>query len=206
MRYSIYTLSHPATNLVFYVGKSVNVPSRYKTHLNLNESDKSIKAAIINYMLENGYMPIVEEIDHFECKYREDEDYVNELEIYWMHQLKSWGMPICNYRGLYTTQKNVRNFSHLLEESAFEYIKRYLDEKSDKLSEIKKGIEAATNLTAWEKSKLLAMNKRAWNNILGNLNKYFEIGFALVEYTSEEKELLLQESDPLGVRNTEDGI
>lgn len=206
MRYSIYTLAHPSTNLVFYVGKSVNTSNRFKAHLNIKESDKSIKAAIINFMLENGFMPIVEEIDYYDCKYREDEDYVNDLEIYWMHQLKSWGMPICNYRGLYTTQKNVRNFSHLLKESTFEYIKRYIDEKSDKLSEIKRQIEAATNLTEWEKSKLLTMNKKAWNDILERLNKNFNLEFPLQEYTPIQAELLLQESDPSDIKNTEDGI
>lgn len=63
MRYSIYTLTNPISNSVFYVGKTINLKTRFKGHLNLKDADNSMKNQIIEFILHNSAMPIIEEIE-----------------------------------------------------------------------------------------------------------------------------------------------
>lgn len=189
MIYSIYTLAHPETNIIFYVGKTISMKNRYKAHLNLKGADANLKSNIIGYMLENGKMPVIEEIDSIECVYREDEDLVNEMEVYWMHQLKSWGMPLSNVAGLYTKQRGVRRFSHLLKASTNDFVKDFLYQKSEVLFDIKNRVMSSHEITDEVREKLLVGVKVSWNKILDKINNEFETELDLLVLTENEQQI-----------------
>ena len=89
MKYYIYTLSHPITNEVKYIGKTNNISKRYSAHL--NDKSKSYKNSWIKSLLNEDLLPVIEILEEFD----------NELpcynaEIYWIEQFKSWGFNLTN--------------------------------------------------------------------------------------------------------------
>ena len=89
MKYYLYTLAHPNTNEIKYVGKTNNIAKRYSNHL--NDKSKSYKNSWIKSLLNEGLLPIIEILEEFD----------NELdcynaEIYWIEQLKIWGFNLTN--------------------------------------------------------------------------------------------------------------
>lgn len=96
--YFIYTLSHPYTDEVFYVGQSTDPENRYYQHVTcLRTKSYKSKEKIPNalrYAVENGIVPVCHVIDKIESS-----DYMDarRLEEYWLHQLRAWGFPMVNY-------------------------------------------------------------------------------------------------------------
>ena len=90
----IYTLSDPCTNEIRYVGKTKNIDNRYKRHLQKcyleNYSKNTYKSNWIKSLIEKGYKPLIEILDYG------NENNINELEIYWIYQLRSWGYKLTN--------------------------------------------------------------------------------------------------------------
>lgn len=89
MKYYIYTLSHPITNEIRYVGKTNNISKRYSAHL--KDKSKSYKNSWIKSLLNEDLLPIIEVLEEFN----------NELdcynaEKYWIEQLKIWGFDLTN--------------------------------------------------------------------------------------------------------------
>jgi len=88
----IYTLSDPETNDIKYVGKTNNTSRRFKKHTSkstlLNEN--TIKSKWILSLMDRGFLPIFEVLDNG------DDNVINDLEIYWISQLKSWGYKLNN--------------------------------------------------------------------------------------------------------------
>lgn len=177
MKYYIYTLTNPLNGEIFYVGKTVNMETRYRQHLNFNFADKNLKNEVIKFVLEQSAVPIIEELDCVDCVYREDEDYVNELEIYWIHQLRAWGMPLKNKHSIYKPTKYSRIYSHILKESTFEFIIKAIIKRWDKFYALKNRIEADINLTLDEKEFLYQDITIGWNETLDFWNKHLDIGF-----------------------------
>ena len=57
MKYYIYTLSHPITNEVKYIGKTNNISKRYSAHL--NDKSKSYKNSWIKSLLNEDLLPVI---------------------------------------------------------------------------------------------------------------------------------------------------
>lgn len=89
MKYYVYTLSDPITNVIHYVGKTNNIPRRYSAHL--NDKSKSYKNSWIKSLLKNNSFPIIEILEEFD-----DEDDCFYFEIFWINLLKCWNFPLKN--------------------------------------------------------------------------------------------------------------
>ena len=92
----IYTLSHPITKEIRYVGQTTNIIRRFKTHLsssNRKNSDSyyTHKARWIRKILNEGLIPIVEIIDT--C-YSLVES--NNKERYYIEKLTNEGLILTN--------------------------------------------------------------------------------------------------------------
>ena len=79
MVHYIYALSHPITNEVRYIGKTINIKRRYKQHL-YDKRTKSYKSSWIISLKSLGLKPIMTIIE--ECNDVNWED----REIYWIQQ------------------------------------------------------------------------------------------------------------------------
>lgn len=73
----IYTLSHPETNEVRYVGKTINTKRRYKQHL--YDKRGSHKGSWVKSLRKEGLKPVLTILET--C-----EDNWQEREIYWISQ------------------------------------------------------------------------------------------------------------------------
>jgi len=78
MIYYIYTLSHPITNEVRYVGKTIKLKRRYKQHL--YDKRSSHRASWVQSLRKDSLKPILSIIE--ECT----KDNWEEREIYWIGQ------------------------------------------------------------------------------------------------------------------------
>ncbi len=177
MRYSIYTLSNPITNAVFYVGKTVNIKTRFKSHLNIKDADNSMKNQIIEFILHNSAMPIIEEIDYVDCVYREDEDRVNELEVYWIWQFKEWGFDLCNVDILKRKVKYSRRYSHVLKRSAFEATIVFLQKTWDRLNKLKNDVFSQCDVDEHDSKMILDDLRNDWNKCRSRVDSVLHIGF-----------------------------
>jgi Uri superfamily endonuclease len=104
---TIYTLSDPQTNEVFYVGQTrMGLQSRLKYHMRAEVTNKQLKW-IFEYYNENRLQPIIEEIEI--CNRRERAI----REEFWIHQFAAWGFNLYNIRhhknkGYYKAKKDLR--------------------------------------------------------------------------------------------------
>ena len=88
----IYTLSHPITNEIKYVGKTVNLKQRLSAHISdakINKKNNLVSNWIKSLLNQNlkPKMEIIDETSH---------DDWGELEQYWISQFKTWGFNIKN--------------------------------------------------------------------------------------------------------------
>lgn len=85
---TIYTIAHPLTDQIVYVGCSRSFKGRVRTHLNPNKqpllTDFVLKLRVI------GLSPKIEILDT--C----DFDEVSLFEKYWINQLIAWGYNLLN--------------------------------------------------------------------------------------------------------------
>lgn len=89
MKYYLYTLSHPKTKEIRYIGKTNNISKRYSAHL--NDKSKSHKNSWIKSLINNDLLPLIEILEEFD-----DELDCYSAEIYWIEQLKNWGFNLVN--------------------------------------------------------------------------------------------------------------
>lgn len=89
----IYTLAHPITKEIRYVGKTKNFNKRRYCHNNINyqKSHKTHLASWLKNILNDNLKPIMEIIDIVE-----DSEWVF-TEIYWICQFKAWGFNLVNH-------------------------------------------------------------------------------------------------------------
>lgn len=92
MIYYIYTLTDPNTNEIKYIGKTNNIKNRLKRHLlpsNL-KNKWTAKTKWLIHLKQNNQKPIIEILD-IDIKYN-----INDLEIYWISQFRTWGFNLTN--------------------------------------------------------------------------------------------------------------
>lgn len=87
-----YTLSHPTTNEIRYLGKTNNIKKRYNKHINESiKSTTSHKKAWTNSLLKQNLKPTIEILDilgkNTNWQFQEQ---------YWISQLKTWGFNLTN--------------------------------------------------------------------------------------------------------------
>lgn len=88
----IYTLSDPETHEVRYVGKTVDLKSRFSSHL--RDQRKNIhKTNWIMGLSKRGVDPIIEELERIENS--NDSDW-QEIERFWIVYLRFLGCRLCN--------------------------------------------------------------------------------------------------------------
>lgn len=88
----IYTLSHPITNEIKYVGKTINLKQRLSAHISDAKINKknNLVSTWIKSLLNQNLKPNIEVIDE---TYHDD---WSKLEQYWISQFKTWGFNIKN--------------------------------------------------------------------------------------------------------------
>ena len=84
----IYTLSDGYE--IRYVGKTKYPNKRFTSHINECKNKKTYKEKWINKVLTNNGKIVFEILEI--C----DDSISDEVEIYWIHQLKSWGFKLVN--------------------------------------------------------------------------------------------------------------
>jgi group I intron endonuclease len=84
----IYTLSDGER--IRYVGKTKFITKRYNSHINESKNKKTYKEKWINNVLINNGKIVIEILDI--C----DDDISDEIESYWIHQMKCWGFNLVN--------------------------------------------------------------------------------------------------------------
>lgn len=91
MKVYIYTLEHPITKEVRYVGKTKNPKERFHNHCNRLHNEHSHKRNWINSLRSIGLKPkmnILDEVNESEWKY---------WEKYWIEQFRQWGFDLVNH-------------------------------------------------------------------------------------------------------------
>src|SRR6478752_4692081 len=92
MKYKIYTLSHPLTKEVRYVGRTIDtLASRLSKHVFERNRGKNRRCYWINKLYKEGLKPIIEVLDTTDNEI----DYF-WLETYWIHQFRQWGFNLIN--------------------------------------------------------------------------------------------------------------
>lgn len=87
----IYTLSHPITEEIRYIGKTNNIEKRFNKHLsNHGLLEKSKKNNWIISLLKDNLLPKIEVLDET------TENNINELEIFYISLFRSWGFRLLN--------------------------------------------------------------------------------------------------------------
>jgi hypothetical protein len=91
MKTYIYTLSHPETKEIRYIGKTININRRFNYHCSKfeNSKHKTHKSFWILSILNKGLKPIMQIIDETE------EDW-QKLETYYIEKYKNEGYNLCN--------------------------------------------------------------------------------------------------------------
>ena len=87
----IYTLEHPITEEIRYVGKTRNPKMRFHNHCNKLHNEKSHKRYWINKLKKEGLKPkmkILDEVLESEWKF---------WERFWINQLKQWNFNLVNH-------------------------------------------------------------------------------------------------------------
>ena len=87
----IYTLEHPITKEIRYVGKTKNPKMRFHNHCNKLHNEKSHKRNWINKLKKEGLKPkmkILDEVLESEWKF---------WERFWINQLKQWNFNLVNH-------------------------------------------------------------------------------------------------------------
>jgi hypothetical protein len=84
----IYTLAHPVTGVVRYVGKANKLQPRYSLHLRKDEG--TAKSRWIQSLRRRGLLPVMEVLDIVPSSEWQF------WEMYWIGQLKAWGCILYN--------------------------------------------------------------------------------------------------------------
>ncbi len=87
----IYTLSDPTTNIVKYVGKTINPKIRYRTYIKQakNGTRNNLVINWVKSLLKLDLKPNMEIIDEIDGEWE-------WLEQYWISQFKTWGFTLKN--------------------------------------------------------------------------------------------------------------
>jgi group I intron endonuclease len=149
----IYTLSHPITKEIRYVGKSIKPKERYKDHIKSGKSGrrKNLVNNWIKSLLSENLKPKMDIIDEVEGEWE-------WLEQYWISQFKCWGFRLKNMTeggennpmSSLEARKKISNIMKNIKKSK---------EWCDNISKAKKGVSIHT-----EKSKNLLSESNGGEN------------------------------------------
>lgn len=93
---TIYTLAHPITKEIRYVGRTKNPlswrKSNHNTEARLNKSNGR-KTNWIKSLHREGLRPIIEPLEVVNCSWQES----HLIENYWISQFKAWGFNLVNF-------------------------------------------------------------------------------------------------------------
>ena len=137
----IYTLSHPITKKVVYVGKTINtLETRLYGHIGDSKRHSRKICKWISKLTSEGLIPLIEELDS------SSEEDLARLEIFYIELFKTWGFDLKNHTdgGEGLIGFNHSEKSKLLmskerkgEKNAF-YNKTHSQEAKDKISKANK--------------------------------------------------------------------
>jgi len=88
---SIYSITNPFTNQIFYVGKTQDLSHRKKVHCSNKTGNKKLYIEFYE-IKKRGGLPIFSILDF--CKNSE----VYIFESYWISQLRAWGFILHNIK------------------------------------------------------------------------------------------------------------
>jgi len=146
MKTYIYTLSHPQTGEIRYVGKTTNLKKRTYQHFNIKICKKLGNRHLGNWLLSilnNNLKPKLEVLE--ECT----DDWI-KCEQYWIEQFKHWGFDLLNIT------KGGEGFGH-----------KHSEESRRKMSLAQKGLSKNfSEKTLEEKRKLFKSNANPMKNPL----------------------------------------
>jgi group I intron endonuclease len=89
MKYYIYTLEYKRK--IFYVGKTLDIKKRYSKHVSESIKKRTHKEKYIYSILNRGENFDITILDEVDCGLE------NEMEVYWISQLRTWGFNLLNY-------------------------------------------------------------------------------------------------------------
>lgn len=98
----VYTLAHPITKDVFYVGvtqRDLSVRLKYHIKSALSEPGSWVKRDFIKNILNFGLTPIIEPVETVVSKSYEDYLNLPKIEAFWINQFRSWGFYLINSQG-----------------------------------------------------------------------------------------------------------
>lgn len=133
MKTFIYTLSHPESGEIRYVGKTTNLKRRFYQHSNIKVCKKLTNKHLGNWLLSilnKQLVPIMDIIE--EC----ENDWVIS-EQYWIEQFKVWGFNILN------VTKGGEGFGH-----------KHTEESKKKMSLSQKGVSRNFSKEVIEQKRL----------------------------------------------------
>jgi hypothetical protein len=146
----IYTIADPDTNLVRYIGQTINFNARKRKHLSTSKDSKTYCQCWIFSLLKKGITPIFEIIE--ECNI----DLLDNQEQFYISLFKSWGFDLTNL-----TNGGFRN-----KELSIESKKKISDKLKGKIqSEITKLKRSQTLKKVWEDEGLKEL-KRGQSTLL----------------------------------------
>lgn len=92
MKYQVYTLTDPRTNIVKYVGKTQeSLAKRLSKHIYDSKKHKNRRTNWLKNLLKNGFKPKIELLESFD---NSQDCYF--AEIYWISQFRTWGFNLVN--------------------------------------------------------------------------------------------------------------
>ena len=165
----IYTLSHPITNEIRYVGQTKhNLEKRLQGHL--KSKDKTHRTFWIKSLIKNNLIPKIELIESV------DKDIGNESEIFWIMIFKSWGFKLCNLTegGETSTTNHIIRSKEWCENISKGKLKsdfKYNEESKIKMSESAKKRGVNSKGSQLSKLKLTDKDVRNIKDIIKNKGK-----------------------------------
>jgi hypothetical protein len=117
--YSIYTLSYPGPDDVFYVGLTeCGLKARLNGHL---ESSKNGDSLLHNKIKSLGGIPVMTELESIQSESR---SYAEASEAQWIRQFVEWGFALCNkvHNPIHTNTKTYNTVR--IDMDAIEEVKR----------------------------------------------------------------------------------
>jgi len=137
----IYSLAHPITNEIRYIGKTCN-PLKQRLNEHIYECKRSRRRTTnwLKSLIKQDLIPIIEEIEECSC------ELACEIESYWINQFNQWGFNLTNhtmggeggYRYETPEENEIRRTKFRGVENPF-YGKTHSDETKKKISEAGKG-------------------------------------------------------------------
>jgi hypothetical protein len=85
MKGIIYALCEPGTEVIRYVGKTINLEQRYREHCKKNNG--TLKSKWVSSLSEKPGVIVLDEVGI---------EILHQTETYWIHQCKAWGFDLVN--------------------------------------------------------------------------------------------------------------